>query len=170
MRWRVILCSLGMAVLALGGCGPKAKSPEADAVTQAMQQAVAGSAARVRVAGRTDWEVMPDQNQYWVNVTLQNVGGDGPVALRAAIQTVAPYFGIGESPTQPEYFRMGPGETVSKRLTGSLSAKRADKAIGVNIEVYPKAAGQPESNSPLSGIPGVGGAGPSSLDQLPQGE
>jgi hypothetical protein len=156
--------------LLLAGCGSKSQKPKVDPVTQAMKQTVNGSMAQVMVVGRTDWDVDPDHNQYWVNVTLQNMGATGQVALRAAIQTATPYFGIGESPTEPMYFQMGAGQTVTQRLTGKLSAKKADKALGVNVEVYPKAAGQPKSNSPLSDLPGIGGNAPTSLDQLPKGE
>lgn len=170
IRWSATVLICMASGLLLVGCGAKSQKPKVDPVTQAMKQAVTGSMAQVMVVGRTDWDVDPDNNQYWVNVTLQNMGATGQVALRAAIQTATPYFGIGESPTEPMYFQMGAGQTVTQRLTGKLSAKKADKALGVNVEVYPKAAGQPKSNSPLSDLPGIGGNAPTSLDQMPRGE
>lgn len=144
-----------LAVL-LVGCSRKAQAPAVDPVVQAMQKATANSAARVQVVRRTDWDVDPDRNQFWANVTLRNVGGDGQVALRVAIQTVVPYVGTSQRATGPEYFQMIAGQVVSRRLVGNLAAKMADKAIGVNVEVYPKAPEQPQSAPNPSGLPGLG--------------
>ena len=129
----MLLAALGLVVIV--GC---AKEPEVDPVSEEMQAAVAGSAARVKTQGRVDWEVVPERNQYWVSMKLENTGGSGPVAVRVAIKTMAPYIGIGESPTEPEIFDMDEGEVVKKTLRGTLSGKIADKAVGVAVEIYPK--------------------------------
>jgi hypothetical protein len=108
-----------------------------------MKQAVASSPARVRVVGRTDWEVVREREEYWVSVTLHNEGGAGLVALRVAVKAMVPYVGIGANPTEPQYFQMGAGETRELRLTGKISAEAADRAMGCAVEVYPRAPERP---------------------------
>jgi len=132
---------LTLPVLLTCGCGrPQAKR---DAVSAAMRQAVASSPARVRVLGRTDWEVASEQGTYWVRARLQNQGGPGLVAVRAAIKAMAPYVGIGVSPTEPQYFQMAAGETRELQFTGRISSGAADRALGCALEVYPQAAARP---------------------------
>ena len=106
-------------------------------MSEAMKQQTAGSAARVKIIGRTDWEVMPNQGRYWVKVKLSNMGGDGPVALRAAIKTMAPYVGIGVGPTEPVYFQMRAGQTITQQVMGQLPGP-SDRAMGCVVEVYPR--------------------------------
>jgi len=130
-------CLVWLALL-LWGCGG-ARKPQADPVSEAMKQAVAGSAARVEVVGRTDWEVAAERGEYWVSARLVNRGSAGKVAVRGALKAMIPYVGIGVSPTEPSYIQMDAGETVQQRLTGKIPARVADKAIGCVVEVYPRA-------------------------------
>lgn len=132
---------VGIALL-LWGCGG-ARKTQVDPVSEAMKQAVAGSAARAEVRGRTDWEVMPSSGEYWVSVRITNKGGAGTVALRAALKAMVPYVGMGVSPTEPMYIQMNAGETVLQRLTGKIPAEISDKAIGCVVEAYPRAERAP---------------------------
>ena len=129
---------LAALILLLSGCGGGKKSEE-DAVSNAMKAAVAGSAARVRLTGRTDWEVVREREEYWVKAQLTNEGDAGLVAARGALKAMVPYVEIGASPTEPQYFQMAAGQTMEVQLTGKVSAGLADRAMGCVLEVYPKA-------------------------------
>ena len=136
-RWML----LAAVVLAMSGCG--GGGPEEDPVSTAMKQAVAGSPARVRVAGRSDWEVIRETGRYWVRASLHNEGGAGLVAVRVAIRSSVPYLSIGVSPTEPQYFEMGAGETRELRFNGTITPEAADRALGCVVEVYPAAPERP---------------------------
>ncbi|MBN1461735.1 MAG: hypothetical protein JXA57_19570 [Armatimonadetes bacterium] len=135
---RVLRRGLVAAVLlALSGCG--GHRADEDAVSVSMKQTVENSKAQVRVTGRTDWEVTRETGKYWVRVSLHNEGAAGLVAIRVAIRSSVPYVSIGVSPTEPQYFEMAAGETRELRLTGTISAEAADRALGCVVEVYPEA-------------------------------
>jgi len=109
-----------------------------------MKQAVANSAARVTVVGRTDWEITADRQGYWVRIRLHNVGGAGKVAVRAALKTSTQYVGTGTFPSQPTYIDMAPDETQDLRLTGKVPENQVDRAMGVLVEAYPYATNTPQ--------------------------
>ena len=138
VSWWVLAAAV---VLLLSGCG--GQRAEEDSASAAMKQAVENSQAQVRVAGRSDWEVIRQSEEYWVRVSLHNEGGAGLVAIRAAIKSMVPYVSIGVSPTEPQYFEMAAGETRELRLTGEISAEAADRAMGCVVEVYPEAPEKP---------------------------
>ena len=136
IAWRLCrVCAFAVAVACLG-CGGQ-KQPQVDPVSEAMKQQVAGSAARIKVIGRPDWEVPSSQGSYWIKVKLHNMGGDGPVALRGAVKTLVPYVGIGAGATEPMYFQMRADQSITQQLRGQLSG-RTDRASGCVVEVYPK--------------------------------
>jgi hypothetical protein len=142
--WTWLLSTL----LFLCGCsGGSKEAKEADAaVSEEMQQTVAGSPALPVIVGRTYWEADPGSGDYWVTFKVKNEGEAGTVAARAALKMLVPYVGLGTSPTEPIYFDMEAGETTLKRIDGKCPQKLADKAVGCNIELYPKPyAEEPES-------------------------
>lgn len=139
-RWQLS----GLLILMLvffTGCAPK--KPQVDPVSEAMKKAVADSAARVQIVGRTDWEVDQGNGNYWINATLKNTGGAGKVAVRGAIKVQLPYVGIGEGVSDPIYFDLAPGQEWPITITGKIPAERADKAIGYVLEIYPTASAKP---------------------------
>ncbi len=138
VSWWVVAAAV---VLLLSGCG--GRKPKEDPVSAAMKQAVENSRAQVRVAGRTDWEVIRAREEYWVKVSLHNEGGAGLVAVRVAIRSMVPYVSIGLSPTEPQYLELAAGETRELRLTGKISGEAADRVLGCVVEVYPEAPSNP---------------------------
>lgn len=130
----IVLISLSLLLV---GCSAKTKPPQEDPTSKTMRESVAGSAARAS-ARVNDWEVKPERNQYWATVSLTNVGGQGEIAIRTKIRAMVPYVGINEGASEPQYVTLAPGESTHLQCIGKLSAKFADKAIGCDVEVYPK--------------------------------
>ena len=64
MTWRLWRVSAFAVAVACLGCAGQ-KQPQVDPVSEAMKQQVAGSAARVKIIGRLDWEVTSSQGAYW---------------------------------------------------------------------------------------------------------
>jgi hypothetical protein len=165
----LVLTLLAACCFLLSGCASKPKQAQGDPVTAAMKKATANSAARVMLAGRVDWEVTPQTNEYWAHVPIQNVGGDGPVAVRVSLRTAAAYVGTAFHTAPPQYLNMKAGENATLNFTGPLPANESDKALDCDVQMMPRAANQPKTRSPLMDIPGAGGRAPTSADQMPQG-